>query len=138
MFVLHEMSLENPMTFQKRAVSGGVKRLCRMGNKIRIIFVRVRIYLRTCQHSKSIVSALTGRKLLESVRAYFFKLVLKHVITNVSRKSFFQHHMKAGTSTELFQNNKICTSSCSEICSCDVHILDLFHIFTPFLKYCAS
>ena len=51
--------------------------------------------------------------------------------------------MKAETSTGLLSNNKICTASLSEIqvvCNGDVHVLDLFHIFTPsgFLKYCAS
>ena len=74
------------------------------------------------------------RKLLENVCAYFFNLDPKHLIINFSYNSFFQHDMKAETSTELFQNNKICTSSCSKICSGDVHALDLFPIFTPFLN----
>ena len=78
------------------------------------------------------------RKLSESFCACFFVLDLKYVITNVSRKVFFQHDMRAGTSTDLFQNNKICTTSRSKICSGDVHVLDLFPIFTPLLKYCAS
>eukprot|EP00493_Phyllostaurus_siculus_P020703 UN21028 len=38
-------------------------------------------------------------------------LILKHLITDFSRKSFSQHDMKAGTSTNLFQNNKICAAS---------------------------
>ena len=78
------------------------------------------------------------RKLSESFCACFFVLDLKYVITNVSRKVFFQHDMRAGTSTDLFQNNKICTTPRSKICSGDVHVLDLFLIFTPLLKYCAS
>ena len=78
------------------------------------------------------------RKLSESFCACFFVLDLKYVITNVSRKVFFQHDMRAGTSTNLFQNNKICTTPRSKICSGDVHVLDLFPIFTPLLKYCAS
>ena len=53
---------------------------------------------------------------------------------NVSCKSFFQYDVKARTSTELFQNNKICTSSCSKICNGDMHVLDLFLIFTPSLN----
>ena len=36
--------------------------------------------------------------------------------------------MKAGTSTELFQNNKICTTPRSKICTGDVHVLDLFPV----------
>ena len=67
-----------------------------------------------------------------------FILILKHLITDLSKKSFSQHDMKAGTSTNLFQNNKIFTTSRNKICSGDVHVLDLFPIFTPFLKYCAS
>ena len=78
------------------------------------------------------------RKLSESFCACFFVLDLKYVITNVSRKVFFQHDMRAGTSTDLFQNNKICTTPRSKICSGDVHVLDLFPIFTSLLKYCAS
>ena len=68
----------------------------------------------------------------------FFMLILKYLITDFSRKSFSQHDMKAGTSTDLFQNNKICTASRSKIYNGDVHVLDLFPIFTPFLKYCVS
>ena len=78
------------------------------------------------------------RKLPKSFCACFLVLDLKYVITNVSRKVFFQHDMRAGTSTDLFQNNKICTTPRSKICSGDVHVLDLFPIFTPLLKYCAS
>ena len=78
------------------------------------------------------------RKLSETFCACFFVLDLKCVITNVTRKVFFQHDMRAGTSTDLFQNNKICTTSRSKICSGDVHVLNLFPIFTSLLKYCAT
>jgi len=70
------------------------------------------------------------KKLSEILCACFFVLDLKYVITNVFRKVFFQHNMRAGTSTDLFQNNKICTTSRSKICSGDVNVLDLFPIFT--------
>ena len=65
-------------------------------------------------------------------------LVLKYFTTDLFRKSFSLHDRKAKISTDLFQNNKICTTSRSKICSDDVHALDLFPIFTLFLKYYAS
>ena len=56
-------------------------------------------------------------------------------LSNVSRKSFFQHDMYAGTSKDLFQNNKICTASCSKIFSVNVYIC--FRLM-PLVKYCAN
>ena len=84
--------------------------------------------------SKKILLMAVGTMLLRGVGS---SLTLT-VITNVSKKSFFQDDMKAGTSTDLFQNNKICTTLRSKICNDDVHVLDLFPIFTPLLKFCAS
>ena len=42
------------------------------------------------------------RKLSENFCVSFFVLDLKHVITNVFRKVFFQHNMRTGTSTETY------------------------------------
>ena len=75
------------------------------------------------------------RKVIQEFLRVFFILDLKHVITNFFWRNFYQHDMKAGTSTESFQNNKICTASCSKICSCDVHVLDLFPICTHLPKF---
>ena len=72
-----------------------------------------------------------GKKKYPRVSACIFHACSKTCNYRFLQQNIFQDDMKAGTSTDLFQNNKIFTASRSKICGGDVHVLRLIPYFYP-------